>query len=256
MNYQKVYNDIISKAQSENRKKLKKTNSAYVYYECHHILPRCLSGTNDPENLVLLTAKEHFICHKLLTYIYPNNRKISYAYIRMCYSKNGNYNKTLKDYEYARYLLSNIPVSLETKLKQHKAALGVKKTLEHRKHISEGKLGYSPSEESKEKNRKAHIGKKYSKEINLKKGKKGEKHNLWGKHHKEESKEKNRQKHLGNTYSLGHITSEETKLLISNKIKNLPKYECPFCHKMVKNSEMVQYHGNKCKLNPSNINTM
>lgn len=41
------------------------------YYENHHIIPRSLNGSNSSENLVLLTAREHFICHWLLVKIFP-----------------------------------------------------------------------------------------------------------------------------------------------------------------------------------------
>lgn len=37
------------------------------YTEKHHIIPKSLGGSNDPSNLVKLTAREHFICHMLLT---------------------------------------------------------------------------------------------------------------------------------------------------------------------------------------------
>jgi hypothetical protein len=36
------------------------------YTECHHIIPQSLGGSNDKDNLVELTAREHFICHWLL----------------------------------------------------------------------------------------------------------------------------------------------------------------------------------------------
>lgn len=36
------------------------------YKETHHIIPRSLGGDNSSDNLVDLTAREHFICHKLL----------------------------------------------------------------------------------------------------------------------------------------------------------------------------------------------
>ena len=62
MNNEKVYYSIIEKAKKENRKK-----GHGVYYERHHITPKFMGGTDDKENLVLLTAKEHFICHLLLT---------------------------------------------------------------------------------------------------------------------------------------------------------------------------------------------
>lgn len=37
------------------------------YTEKHHIIPKSLGGKNNNSNLVKLTAKEHFICHLLLT---------------------------------------------------------------------------------------------------------------------------------------------------------------------------------------------
>ena len=39
-----------------------------MYYEAHHILPRCLfpEFIKDTENIVLLTAREHFLAHKML----------------------------------------------------------------------------------------------------------------------------------------------------------------------------------------------
>ena len=57
MDYMRIYNSIIQNAQSKNRKKGKGE-----YFENHHILPKCQGGTNNPNNLVLLTAREHYIC--------------------------------------------------------------------------------------------------------------------------------------------------------------------------------------------------
>lgn len=76
MNYQKIYNDLVIKSRKEKRKKLKRDNPNYVYYERHHIIPKCLGGDNSKENLVLLTAREHFVAHKLLVEIYPKNGKL------------------------------------------------------------------------------------------------------------------------------------------------------------------------------------
>jgi hypothetical protein len=36
------------------------------YKETHHIIPRSMGGDDSSDNLVALTAREHFICHKLL----------------------------------------------------------------------------------------------------------------------------------------------------------------------------------------------
>ena len=59
--YTKYYYNIISAAVTQHR------NKKDAYYENHHIIPKCLGGSNAPNNLVLLTAREHFICHLLLT---------------------------------------------------------------------------------------------------------------------------------------------------------------------------------------------
>jgi len=54
MNHQKIYESIIEKARFEDRQKLDKKNAEYIYYEKHHIIPKCLLGNNEKENLVLL----------------------------------------------------------------------------------------------------------------------------------------------------------------------------------------------------------
>lgn len=67
--YLNWYNSIISKALSESRFK------GTTYYENHHILPKSLGGSNSLENFVLLTAREHYICHYLLTKFTTNKHK-------------------------------------------------------------------------------------------------------------------------------------------------------------------------------------
>lgn len=61
MDYQKIYNQIVNRARS---RKLE------GYVERHHILPKSMGGSNAKENLVDLTAREHFICHVLLAKIH------------------------------------------------------------------------------------------------------------------------------------------------------------------------------------------
>lgn len=73
---------IILRAVSE--KLVRKANKQQgMYYEQHHILPRSLNGANTKNNLVLLTGKEHFICHWLLVKMYP---KESIEYEKMLYA--------------------------------------------------------------------------------------------------------------------------------------------------------------------------
>lgn len=72
MNYQKIYDAIIEKA--------KLRDEIECYYEKHHIIPKSLGGLDSIENLVKLTFKEHFVCHRLLTKIYPKENKMHYAF--------------------------------------------------------------------------------------------------------------------------------------------------------------------------------
>jgi hypothetical protein len=44
----------------------RQNNPSDGYTEKHHIIPKSLGGSNKKENLVNLTAREHFVCHRLL----------------------------------------------------------------------------------------------------------------------------------------------------------------------------------------------
>lgn len=81
MNYLSTYYSIIKKAKSQGRIKLERDDPLYVYYESHHIIPRCIMKDrnkhcvmNQKWNLVLLTAREHFTCHRLLVKITENTK--------------------------------------------------------------------------------------------------------------------------------------------------------------------------------------
>ena len=52
MNYQRIYDQIINRA---------KERTLEGYKEKHHIIPKCMGGSNEKQNLIELTAKEHFI---------------------------------------------------------------------------------------------------------------------------------------------------------------------------------------------------
>lgn len=70
MNYKKHYNRLIDR--SCNR-------ILDGYVEKHHIIPRCLGGTDDKSNIAILTPEEHFLAHQLLIKIHPGNRDLIYA---------------------------------------------------------------------------------------------------------------------------------------------------------------------------------
>lgn len=71
MNYLNIYDRLIKNAMG--RKPLE------VFVERHHILPKCLGGSNATDNLVDLTPKEHRLAHKLLCKIYAGDVRLIYA---------------------------------------------------------------------------------------------------------------------------------------------------------------------------------
>ncbi len=94
--YHRIYFLIIENAKKGNRRKSKNGE----YYERHHIMPRSLRPdianlTKHPENGVLLTAKEHILCHRLLCKF--TEGKVRKACLRalhaMCFQNNGGRNK-------------------------------------------------------------------------------------------------------------------------------------------------------------------
>ena len=100
MNYQKIHDQLIERA---------KNRTLTGYKERHHIIPRCLGGTDTIDNIVLLTAKEHFIVHKLLCKIYPDEDKLFFAYRMMAVMKHSkdnerNYYVSAQEFEEIRIL--------------------------------------------------------------------------------------------------------------------------------------------------------
>lgn len=94
LNYKKIHDSIILKA--KNREKPQE------YCERHHVVPKSMGGTDDQDNLVLLTAREHFIIHWLLFKIH-RNRQMTYAF--HCMTKpvgNGRERYTSHSFKYAK----------------------------------------------------------------------------------------------------------------------------------------------------------
>ncbi len=88
MNHTKTYDALILKAKNRNSLKYHKEHQDYIYLETHHIKPKCMGGDNEYENLVNLTAKEHFVAHHLLAKIYGG--KLWRAFHLMCHMKRDN----------------------------------------------------------------------------------------------------------------------------------------------------------------------
>jgi hypothetical protein len=82
--YTRIYYSVIERAQSRILPK-------DSYREKHHIVPRCMGGTDDPTNIVELTFKEHVFCHKLLVRMTegPIRGRLAFASVLMA-GKAGN----------------------------------------------------------------------------------------------------------------------------------------------------------------------
>jgi hypothetical protein len=124
-------------------------NSDYI--EKHHIIPKCLGGSNEIENIVCLTPEAHYVAHQLLVKIYPDNHKIIKAAHMMTVGRNTN--KTYgwlkrKHSESMKQQPSNrkgVKLSAETRNKMSKAHQLIDKSRLH-------------SSESKQKMRESHLG--------------------------------------------------------------------------------------------------
>ena len=123
MNYRRHYKLLIDKALNENRVK------GETYYEKHHIIPRSEGGDNSKENLVLLTAREHYLAHWLL-FREDSTPSRAYAFWRMNTKNN---NQSSRGYQEAREA--------------------------HAKHLSKELKGKERSTELKEKISKANLKK-------------------------------------------------------------------------------------------------
>ena len=72
------------------------------YKERHHIIPQCMGGSDDEENLVDLLLREHIVAHKLLADIYPSCGDVQYAFWMMCNCREYDDVVTPAEYEEAR----------------------------------------------------------------------------------------------------------------------------------------------------------
>lgn len=142
--YYKWYKELTSK----------QDRSLECYTEKHHIIPRSMGGLDTKENLVVLTAREHYIAHLLLTKCVEKKYrgKILNAYIMMAQVKDKNqerfYKINSKIFEVRKIESNKLKMGFihtkEAREKISKNLKGVPKpefTEEHKKNISEGHKG-------------------------------------------------------------------------------------------------------------------
>lgn len=143
MELQQKYNDYIN-----NILKSRGRFNCIGYKERHNIVPRCLGGSNNKDNLIDLYAEEHYIAHKLLALEQPDNKSLINAWMMMAYPKSSTqqrkYEISPEDYAFLRKQWSHhmkisnpgldenghpwnygIPMTEEQKIKLSKSKKGV-----------------------------------------------------------------------------------------------------------------------------------
>ena len=136
MNYNKIYNALMRRA---TQRKLDE------YSEVHHIIPICMGGSNGKENLVRLTAREHFLAHHILFRIHKTT-KLAHAWFSMCRSSD-NQNRYFSSHQYAAAKSAHINAMRKTMVGAGNHFYGRKHSVETKRKISEANTGRKQSQE-------------------------------------------------------------------------------------------------------------
>ena len=223
------------------------------YTEIHHILPESLGGPDTPENKTTLTAREHFICHWLLTKIYKDGEahwKMLNA-IRIMRAENKNQQR------YFTKITSRVYSNLKEEYSQLQSIkfsgsgngmYGKNHTKETKKTIGDANRGRIQPIEEKIKQKVAITGRKRNPftdewKEKMSSSKQGEKNNMFGKNHTDETKQKQREK------AIGRKQSPETVAKKAEAIRGLKREKklCPHCNNEVAVNGYARWHGDNCK---------
>jgi hypothetical protein len=184
--YTRWYYDIVNRAKSREL-------MADVYVEQHHVIPRSLGGSNTKDNIVALTAREHFVAHWLLTKMVTGAAKYKMwnAFSCMLYRENPHQER----YKVSSRVFANIKSSgakiksekfkgkgnpMFGKLGELSPHYGKKQTDEHIAKLVATRIGKTRSAESRAKQSAATKGRKQSQEHIEKRKMCGEKHPRFG----------------------------------------------------------------------------
>ena len=160
MNYQLHYDALVRRAKNRGR--------VTGYVERHHVIPRCMGGLEDANNIVVLTAEEHFVAHQLLVKMHPGHKGLVWAASAMC----GSPQRTCRTNKLYGWLRRRFAVmmsesqkgrvfSAETREKMAAAKRGKKhgpRPAQWRENIAKGRTGIPHTEAAKEKMSKARRG--------------------------------------------------------------------------------------------------
>jgi len=245
MNYKRIYDNFMDSRLQVKEERIQKRKLG-EYFEAHHIIPKSMGGEGSIKkishlshpNVVLLTAREHYVAHLLLWVIYKT-REMAFAFRSMCitdrYGKRG-YKVSSRMYEDLRTHISKVGVSDEVKERLRKHNTGKKMSEEAKEKIRQARLGKKLSPEAKEKLRIYRTGRKMppeaiekTRQANLGRKRSPEhkekvRQASLGKKHSPEYKEKMRQVHLGKTKSPESI-AKRTETRKRNRVSKLVQME-------------------------------
>jgi len=225
--YTKCYFSIVNRA---------KTRALECYTENHHIIPKSLGGDNSKDNIVSLTAREHFICHWLLTKMLGDGKerwRMLYAFGSFLQKNKSQDRVTITGRKYE--ILKKAGSEARTNFnKGNKYALGYKQSEETIQKRRDNMIGKSrPIEVSKKQSNT--MREKYQHQDYLHKGKTYEE--IYGVEEAEKRKEKLRGK----------------KGPRSNPTKKHDLVTCPHCGKTGGAGNMRRYHFDKCAFQNSEV---
>ena len=251
--YENWYNTITGNAKN------RVTNG---YTECHHIIPKSLGGNDTKENLVDLTAREHFICHWLLVKIHSGEAKSKMVYALNGMKRNGKYTQ-----RYETKITSRVYENLKKEFSiVHSATMKGKESWnkgykEDRpdvlKNIKQAALTRkSQSAESREKQAKKTRGQTRTTETKIKMSLSAKaylKANPRGPMSKEQ-KEAISKGTKGKSKPLGmgdKVSATVAKLLAEGKHYTQTKIQCPHCPVQESKARYNAFHGDRCKHKPN-----
>ena len=223
------------------------------YTERHHVIPKSLNGTDDKTNLVDLTAREHFICHWLLTKMYTGEAKSKMIYALNGMKRNGKFTQryetliTSRVYESLKKEFSivhsatmkgrdpwnrGIPITEEQREKNRIAATGKKRSAEAIAKAVAKQLGQKRSDETKLKMSLSAKGKP--------KGPMSEENKL-----KISQGTKGKSKPIGMGTRLSATVAAQ--LAAGTHYTQQPKQTCPHCGVQANKARYHGYHGLNCR---------
>jgi hypothetical protein len=244
--YTNTYNSIVNRASQR---------ILDGYTETHHIIPRSLGGPDTPDNLVVLTPREHFLCHWLLTKMVKGKRK-QWSMINalgfMMWAENDNqerYKVNARLYEQLKQKHSDMKSWAMTG--ERNSMYGKNHSKETIDRMKEYQQNRPPmSEETREKIRQSRLGKTWTDEQKKIMGERRSGQPAWNKGvgHSEETRRKMSEAAKGRKYSAETIE----KRAASQRGKKRPTKECPHCGKTSAVNTYARWHGDNC----SSINTV